>query len=274
MNFLFWNIKNKDTFFDLICELVKENSIGILMLAEFPEGKQENMEKLLRHQNSSYKYIKPIKEKVKVEVFTSLPKKNLYFVEDGRRFSVLKYHNNGLNKDFNLILCHLISKVNNTVATQTFEARNIVNSINNIENRLNNDLTIVCGDLNMNPFEDGIAGCDSFNAVMSKSIAQDVTRRVSGNDFKMFYNPMWCFFGDNGRGIAHGTIYYNPYEAVQYYWNIFDQVLIRPCVIPYFVDRYLDIITCSNTKSLLTSSHTMRSIYSDHLPIKFTIKEK
>ena len=82
------------------------------------------------------------------------------------------------------------------------------------------------------------------------------------------------FFGDNGRGVAHGTIYYNPYETVQYYWNIFDQVLIRPSVIPYFVDRYLDIVTCSKTKSLLTSNHTMRSVYSDHLPIKFTIKEK
>ena len=132
----------------------------------------------------------------------------------------------------------------------------------------------MCGDLNMNPFEEGLAGCDSFNAVMSKIIAQNVTRRVSGDDFKMFYNPMWSFFGDNGRGIAHGTIYYNPYEAVQYYWNIFDQVLIRPSVIPYFVDRYLDIITCSKSKSLLTTNYTIRSIYSDHLPIKFTIKDK
>jgi len=274
MNFLFWNIQKKDSFFELICELVKDNSIGVLMLAEFPEGKQKNLERLLKLQNSSYKYIKPIKEKVKVEVFTSLPKKNLYFVEDERRFSVLRYHNNGLNRDFNVILCHLISKVNNSVTTQAFEARNIASSIINVENRLNNDLTIVCGDLNMNPFEEGLASCDSFNAVMSKIIAQNVTRRVSGKDFKMFYNPMWSFFGDNGRGVAHGTIYYNPYEAVQFYWNIFDQVLIRPGVIPYFVDRYLDILTCSKTKSLLTANYTMKSVYSDHLPIKFTIKDK
>ena len=274
MNFLFWNIKKKDTFFDLICELVKENSIGILMLAEFPEGKQRILEEQLKHQNTSYKYIKPIKEKVKVEVFTSLPKKHLFFVEDERRFSVLRYHNNGLNKDFNVILCHLISKINHDVAAQAFEARSIAASIKNVENRLNNDLTLVCGDLNMNPFEEGLASCDGFNAVMSKMIAQDVTRRVHGNDFKMFYNPMWSFFGDNGRGIAHGTIYYNSYEPVQYFWNIFDQVLIRPSVIPYFVDRYLDIVTCSKTKSLLTTNHTMRSIYSDHLPIKFTIKNR
>lgn len=274
MNFLFWNIEKKDNFFDLICEIVKDNSIGILMLAEFPEGKQESLERLLRLQNSSYKYIKPIKEKVKVEVFTSLPKKYLYYVEDERRFSVLRYHNNGLNKDFNVVVCHLISKVNIEVATQTFEARNIANSIINVENRLRNDLTIVCGDLNMNPFEEGLAGCDTFNAVMSKVIAQNVTRRVSGNDYKMFYNPMWSFFGDNGRGAAHGTIYYNPYKPVQYYWNIFDQVLIRPSVIPYFVDRYLDIVTCSKTKSLLTTDHNMKTVYSDHLPIKFTIKER
>ncbi len=47
MNFLFWNIKKKDSFFDLICEIVKDHSIGVLMFAEFPEGKQEDLELLL-----------------------------------------------------------------------------------------------------------------------------------------------------------------------------------------------------------------------------------
>ena len=47
MNFLFWNIKKKDSFFDLICEIVKDHSIGVLMFAEFPEEKQEDLELLL-----------------------------------------------------------------------------------------------------------------------------------------------------------------------------------------------------------------------------------
>lgn len=274
MNFLFWNIKKNNSIFDLICELVKENSIGILMLAEFPEGKQLDLESMLKSCNSSFKYIKSIKQNVKVEVFTTLQRKHLAYVEEGRRYSVLRYHSCGLNKNFNIILCHLISKVNNSEANQVFEAGIIASTINNVEERLSNNLSIVCGDLNMNPFEDGLVKCDCFNAVMSKTIAQKNTRRVLGNDYKLFYNPMWCFWGDNGRGTTSGTIYYNPSEPIQYYWNIFDQVLIRPGVIPYFVDRYLDIVTSSKTKSLLTDNHQIKSGYSDHLPIKFTLKDK
>ena len=274
MNFLFWNIQKKDTFFDLICELVKNNCIGVLMLAEFPEGKQEDLRRMLVSQDGSYRYINPIKDRAKVEVYTNLPTIDFRNVEDERRFSVMRYHSKGLNKDFNIILCHLVSKVNCDDQAQAFEARSVASAIIKVEERFNNDLSIVCGDLNMNPFEEGLVGCDCLNAVMSKTIALNVTRRVSGKDYKMFYNPMWGLWGDNGRGVVPGTLYYNPSKPVQYYWNLFDQVLIRPGVIPFFVDRYLEIVTSSKTKGLLTTNHIIKSAYSDHLPIKFTIKDK
>lgn len=272
MNFLFWNIKKKDSFFDLICEIVKDHSIGVLMFAEFPEGRQENLERLLKNQDSSYHYLKPIKVPSKVEVFTNLPSKEFKNISDGKRYSVKRYHSKGLNKDFNIILCHLISKVNNEEAEQENEARKLVREILKIEEHYENDLSIVCGDLNMNPFEKGLVYSDCFNAVMDKHIAQKRTRRVAGEDYKMFYNPMWCFMGDNGKGVVSGTMFYNPCKHVQYYWNIFDQVLICPDVIPYFVDRYLEIVTSSRSRSLLTDNHTLKSIYSDHLPIKFSLK--
>lgn len=274
MNFLFWNIKKKDSFFDLICELVNDHTIGVLMFAEFPEGKQLELERMLRAQDASYRYLKPIKEPAKVEMFTNLPLGDLRNISDERRFSVKRYHSRGLNKDFNIILCHLISKINNNDQEQACEARSVAREILRMEEHYKNDLSIVCGDLNMNPFEEGMISSDCFNAVMDKSIAQKGTRRVSGVDYKMFYNPMWGFWGDNGKGVVSGTMFYNPYKHIQYFWNIYDQVLIRPSVIPYFVDRYLEIVTCSRSKSLLTDNHTLKSIYSDHLPIKFSIKDK
>lgn len=274
MNFLFWNIKGKSSFFDLICELVRDNSIGVLMLAEFPEAKQQELVKMLCSCVGRFRYLKPIKSKVKVEVFTSLPSTCLRIIEDASRFSVVQYHSNDLNKDFNIFMCHLISKINNSEYNQSHGARELADAINRVEDHLNNDLSIVCGDLNMNPFEEGLVGSDCLNAVMSKVEASKGTRRVSGKDYKMFYNPMWSFMGDNGRGIVPGTMYHNPYQHMQYYWNIYDQVLIRPSVIPYFVDRYLDILTCSKSKGLLTVNHTLKEIYSDHLPIKFSIKNK
>lgn len=274
MNFFFWNIKKKASFFDLICEMVKDYSIGVLMLAEFPDGKQMELENLLKKQDSSYHYLKPISPSVKVEVFTNIPSNDFRNISDGKRFTVKRFHSKGLKKDFNIILCHLKSKINNGEAEQENDARKVVREILNIEERYNNDLSIVCGDLNMNPFEKGLVYSDCFNAVMEKSIAIKGTRRVDGDDYKMFYNPMWSFLGDSGKGVVSGTMYYNPYKHVQYYWNIFDQVLVRPKVIPFFLDRYLEIVTCSKSRSLLTSNHTLKSIYSDHLPIKFTLKNK
>lgn len=254
--------------------MVKDNSIGVLMFAEFPDGKQNELENLLKRQDSSYHYLKPFKEPAKVEVFTNLPFGDFKNIGDYRRFSVKRYHSKGLNKDFNIVLCHLISKVNYDEREQANDARKVAKEIIKVEEHDKNDLTIVCGDLNMNPFEEGLVGSECFNAVMDKAIALNFTRKVSGEDFKMFYNPMWCFWGDNGRGVVPGTMFYNPSRHIQYYWNIFDQVLLRPGVIPYFVDKYLEIITSSRNCSLLTVNHRLKSIYSDHLPIKFTIRNK
>ena len=274
MNFLFWNIKRKSSFFDLICELVRDNSIGVLMLAEFPESKQQELEKMLRSHVGSYRYLKPIKSKVKVEVFTNLPSSCLRIIEDGSRFSVVRYYSQNLNKNFNIFICHLISKVNNSEYNQSHGARELADAINRVEDHFNSDLSIVCGDLNMNPFEEGMVGSSCFNAVMDKTIAMNLRRTVNEREFKMFYNPMWGLLGDNGRSIVSGTHFYNPHHHVQYFWNMFDQVLIRPEVIPYFSDKYLRILTGTKSRSLLTVNHTMRTIYSDHLPIKFAIKTK
>ena len=209
-------------------------------------------------------------------MFTTLPSSKLLTIHDERRFTVKRYISRSLNKTFNLVLCHLISKTNdsNAESNQAEEVRYIVKSICDLEETEGNNLTIVCGDLNMNPFEEGMVGSSSFNAVMDKTIAMNLRRTVNEREFKMFYNPMWGLLGDNGRSIVSGTHFYNPHRHVQYFWNMFDQVLIRPEVIPYFSDKYLRILTGTKSMSLLTENHTMRTIYSDHLPIKFAIKTK
>ena len=275
MNFLFWNIHRDGAFFDVICEMVKENSIGVAMFAEFPEGEQSRLLLALRKVNHLFRYVQTVK-KVKVEVFTILPESELVTILDERRFTVKRYYSRTLNKNFNLVLCHLISKSNdsNAEVNQAEEVRYVVQAINEMEKAQANELTIVCGDLNMNPFEEGMVGSSCFNAVMDKTIAQNLKRTVGNRKFKMFYNPMWGLLGDNGRSIVSGTHFHNPHHHIQYFWNMFDQVLIRPGVIPYFTDRYLRILTGTKSVSLLTVNHTMRTIYSDHLPIKFTIKTK
>lgn len=275
MNFLFWNLQKNNSFFDLNCEMVKENSIGVAMFAEFPSGEQERLLMKLKKIYPSFRYLQSIKP-ARVEVFSTLPSSDLFTILDDSRFTIKRYNSSSLRKTFNLVLCHLISKTNdsNAESNQAEEVRFLVQSICDVEKGEGGSHTVVCGDLNMNPFEEGMVGSSCFNAVMDKTIAMNLKRTVNGREYKMFYNPMWGLLGDNGRSIVSGTHFYNPHRHVQYFWNMFDQVLIRPEVIPYFSDRYLRILTGTRSTSLLTDNHTMRTIYSDHLPIKFTIRTK
>ena len=275
MNFLFWNLQKNNSFFNVICEMVKENSIGVAMFAEFPVGEQKRLLEDLKKVYPAFRYVQSVKP-AKVEIFTVLPESELFTMLDERRFTVKRYISKTLGKSFNLVLCHLDSKTNdaNAESNQAEEVRFVAQAICELEASEKNGYTIVCGDLNMNPFEEGMVGSSCFNAVMDKTIARNLKRTVFGREYKMFYNPMWGLLGDNGRSVVSGTHFFNPHRHVQYFWNMFDQVLIRPEVIPYFSDRYLRILTGTKSMSLLTDNHTMRTIYSDHLPIKFSIKTK
>ena len=48
---------------------------------------------------------------------------------------------------------------------------------------------------------------------------------------------MWGFLGDNGCGNVSGTMYYNSSDAINYYWHLYDQVLIRPELIDTFDNK-------------------------------------
>jgi hypothetical protein len=155
-------------------------------------------------------------------VFPVLPANELITIHDERRFTVKRYISRSLNKTFNQVLCHLISKTNdsNAESNQAEEVRYVVQAINEMEKAGRNNLTIVCGDLNRNPFEEGMVGSSCFNAVMDKTVAMNLRRTVNGRGFKMFYNPMWGLLGDNGRSIVSGTHFYNPHRNDNNYLGV------------------------------------------------------
>ena len=130
---------------------------------------------------------------------------------------------------------------------------------------------MLVGDLNMNPFEDGVVGANGLHAVMSRKIAERQKRTVQNTEYKFFYNPMWSLFGDATAGPP-GTYYYHSAEHVVYFWNMFDQVLIRPELLERFNNLDLKIVHSTDTLSLLSNSGGPddKNI-SDHLPIFFKI---
>lgn len=127
------------------------------------------------------------------------------------------------------------------------------------------------GDFNTDPFEHGFVATDGLHAVMSKAIAERRTRRVSGIDFELFYNPMWSSFGDAGDTPC-GTYYYEKAEHVNYFWHIFDQVLLRPSLLGGFSDEVRVLTMAGSTPLLDGSGRPDRQNASDHLPILFNLE--
>lgn len=123
----------------------------------------------------------------------------------------------------------------------------------------------------MNPFEVGMIKANGLHATMSHKIAKQVNRRVQANNYDYFYNPMWSLMGDLSTNIS-GTYYYRRAELVNYQWNIFDQILIRPSLLDNLNKKSLEIVINDGIKDLVTRSGIPnKQLYSDHLPIKFTL---
>lgn len=161
---------------------------------------------------------------------------------------------------------HLPSKQDFSDDSQIFESVHLARLIENAERDEGHQRTILIGDLNMNPFESGmVAASGGLHAVMSRRVAARQTRTVQKEPYKFFYNPMWSHFGD--RADAAGTYYYESGEPLCYFWNIFDQVLLRPELLRGFRHEQVRIVTQIKGVSLLKDGCPDRDTASDHLPV-------
>ena len=62
---------------------------------------------------------------------------------------------------------------------------------------------------------------------MTRDLARKEERVVAGREYRIFYNPMWGFFGDRTPGPS-GTYFSSVSSPSDHYWHVFDQVLLRP----------------------------------------------
>ncbi|WP_211204018.1 hypothetical protein [Chloroherpeton thalassium] len=107
--------------------------------------------------------------------------------------------------------------------------------------------------------------------MMTRKLVEKEKRIVQGKTYPYFYNPMWGHFGES-LPTPSGTHYHARSEQVVFFWNMYDQVLIRPALFPYFDSKDLLILTSDGKNSLLTSTGTPDiQNGSDHLPILFKL---
>ncbi len=83
---------------------------------------------------------------------------------------------------------------------------------------------------------------------------------------------MWGHFGDRDRNPA-GTYYHDSGQHVNYYWNMFDQVLIRPSLLNMFPQDGVEIVTHAGRISTVNLQRRAQS--GDRLrpyPVTFQIR--
>jgi len=264
---LFWNVNRRDRQ-DLIGRLAAQKHADVVVLAEHSAESEMTLDALRREVDGSF--IEPPSDTPRLQLFARRPTldlREIYGDRSGRvTIRLLRYQRN----DFLFVAAHLPSRVIWSAKDQIAEMFVLANQIRDEESRRGHRRTILCGDLNMNPFEDGVVQASGLHAMMTKTTVEARTRMVQGREYPFFYNPMWGFFGDRTQGPP-GTLYYRHSGHLSYEWNIFDQVLIRPEALPWFADD-LEIVTrIGDTELRRPDGRPNREIGSDHFPIVFRL---
>jgi len=263
--FLFWNINSK-VIPHLVKEIARGNDVDVLVLAEcdIPIGALLTE---LNAETSDFQFAHGQCEKIKV--FTRFHAGFLAPMLESQRYSIRRLRL-PLRDEILVAMVHLPSRMHFTGESLRTECSLLAQAVLEQEATSGHRRTIVVGDFNTDPFEHGFVATDGLHSVMSKAVAQRGTRRVSGRDFELFYNPMWSYFGDVGDRPC-GTYYYDKAEHVNYFWHIFDQVLLRPGLLSGFSDGVKILTMAGKTPLLDGKGRRDGKNASDHLPILFSL---
>lgn len=269
LSFLFWNIQGNElssTIYDLV---VDNNYPEILIFSETTQKSRSKIELLLLP--LGYISRTQLKGKVRVAIFDKLTKIKVLCLREDQRFTSIIYQ---INED-NIMLTgvHLDSPIAYPDSNDRYvRAVDHFRLIENTEQLYDVKKTILIGDFNMNPYDKGMASEFSFKATHCKRTAQNslVHKRY-------FFNPSWTVFGNDltvSDGKPPGTIYYQPRNKETYvdFWHVFDQVLIRSDLFSDYTYSFEVITRTSKVRLLNEELIPDKRRFSDHLPIKYSIK--
>ena len=278
LNLLFWNL-NKKSLSESVGLLAEEREADIVILAEMPQS-TEGILTRLRQYNSDFIVNDPSPPsttsaktpKHRVILYHRFSSDQVQCLRLAKFWTIYQLD---LSDGEPLILVAVHMPAKSRIGYTGFDNRLILfrrlrQNILEKENALGTNRTIVVGDFNQNPFDKEVVYLDTLNAVMDPDVANRVSCQWDGQTYKYFYNPMWTAYGR--RQTPMGTYYYQEPNSVRYYWHVFDQVLLRPDLIPALGDEMPTFITELGDKSLLRANgRPDNSRFSDHLPIALSL---
>ncbi len=265
--FLFWNVKRKPLA-KRIARIAAAHSVDVIILAECDLEPDELLEEL--RVATTWQYVKPFSLCEKITIYANVPDRCLQEELASSRFTIRSLRLPGLDEIL-LAAAHLPSKEHERDVSQILDCVRLADKIRSIEERIGHSRTVLVGDLNVDPFEIGMISAEGLHGVMTRNIAQRGQRTIQGERFPFFYNPMWSRLGDESVGPP-GTYYDARSEQVCFFWNTFDQVLIRPDLLSRFRNNDLEVLTNDGEHNLLKSNGLPDDTNgSDHLPILFKL---
>ena len=270
VSFLFWNV-NRNPVQEIVAEFAELYEIDVIILAE-SSIEESNMVYELNSRRDS-RYSAPPRRGRRIDIYTRFPSHWLTSVADPYGMSIQHLEDPILNSKLLVVAVHLPSRLYQSDEDLSHLAARWREDIEDAEKRVGHTNTVVVGDLNMDPFHPGVVSSEGLHGVMDKRIAARKTRRVLEKERLFFYNPMWGLLGNEKVGPP-GTFFYDASSRpVNYYWHLYDQVLLRPDLMPFFKNRDLRILTHTESDSLLTDSgRPDANNTSDHLPLLFRIE--
>lgn len=253
--------------------LAMRHQVDVLMLAECALSPTDVL-LLLNRERTRYHFPETVAfDSEKVRIFTRFSGELLKSRLDhsGFRWTIRQLFLPGV-LDVLIVAVHLPSKVNWSDDSQSSLCGPLAQDIERIENAVGHQRTLVVGDFNMNPFQRGMLDAYGLHTENTRAKVEAGSRRIYGREYPFFYNPMWNFFGDATRGPV-GTFHFSSSEPVRMAWNMFDQVLLRPELLPFFDIEQMAILTDDGENSFLTTQSGVPGANggSDHLPIVFQL---
>ncbi len=267
-SFLFWNL-NRKPIQSFVSRLVSRYEVDVIMLAECSIKPTVLLKELNQIDTAAYHYV-PQLGCTKIEMFTRFSSQFIPPLYETDRLTIRHLKLPGLT-DVLLAITHFVSKMHWSDDDQALECAPLAESIRATETNVGHSRTVLVGDFNMNPFEFGVVSAGGLHGVMSRSIAARKHRIVQNRRYPFFYNPMWSLLGDT-PSRPPGTYYYGGAGHKVFFWNIFDQVLVRPELLDRFHNADLEVLTGDGHNSFLSQKGLPDSQrVSDHLPIRFSL---
>lgn len=177
MRFLFWNTHNTKDINSILCGMIVEQKANIVILAEY----EDIIEDLI--------YNLDLKG-VRMNVYPSIGCDRLIILgntKDIRQSRQSKYYSMQIIKN-DMLLCgvHLPSQMWADERTQTLAFQSVVRDIELAEEDGGIDKTIVVGDFNQNPYDDGCLGACGFHGIPIADEAQKYQEQSLELNIKCF----------------------------------------------------------------------------------------